>query len=52
MDRKIAEATSFNIKGVLNGDVKKPEKIQFFEDEIYYINKDTADSIGYLPQNP
>lgn len=49
LDRKIAEATSFNIKGVLNGDVKKPEKIQFFEDEIYYINKDTADSIGYLP---
>lgn len=49
LDRKIAEATSFNIKGVLNGEVKKSEKIQFYEDEIYYINKDTADTIGYQP---
>lgn len=49
LDRKIAEATSFNIKGVLNGDKTKPKQIQFYEDEIVYINQDTADSIGYDP---
>lgn len=47
LDRKLAEATSFNIKGVLNGDKAKPTQIQFYEDEIVYINQDTADSIGY-----
>ncbi len=49
LDRKVAEATSFNIKGALKGEVKKTEKIQFYEDEIFYINKDTADEIGYQP---
>lgn len=49
LDRKVAEATSFNIKGVLNGNTTKTEKIKFFEDEIYYINQDTADLIGYQP---
>lgn len=49
LDRKVAEATSFNIKGVLNGDKTKPKQIQFYEDEIVYINQDTADSIGYDP---
>lgn len=49
LDRKLAEATSFNIKGVLNGDKTKPKQIQFYEDEIVYINQDTADSIGYDP---
>lgn len=49
LDRKIAEATSFNIKGVLNGDKTKQNKIQFYEDEIVYINQDTADLIGYDP---
>lgn len=49
LDRKVAEATSFNIKGVLNGDKTKLKQIQFYEDEIVYINQDTADSIGYDP---
>lgn len=49
LDRKLAEATSFNIKGVLNGDKTKPKKIEFYEDEIVYINQDTADIIGYDP---
>lgn len=49
LDRKIAEATSFNIKAVLNGSKAKPTKIQFYEDEIVYINQDTADLIGYDP---
>lgn len=49
MDRKIAEATSFNIKGALKGEVKKTEQIQFYEDEILYFNKDTAEQIGYQP---
>lgn len=49
LDRKIAEATSFNIKGVLNGDKSKPKKIEFYEDQIVYINQDTADLIGYDP---
>lgn len=49
LDRKLAEATSFNIKGVLMGDKTKPKQIQFYEDEIVYINQDTADLIGYDP---
>lgn len=49
LDRKLAEATSFNIKGVLNGDKAKTTPIQFYEDEIVYINQDTADLIGYDP---
>lgn len=49
LDRKLAEATSFNIKGVLNGDKAKPTPIQFYEDELVYINQDTADLIGYDP---
>lgn len=49
LDRKIAEATSFNIIGVLNGDKSKPRPIQFYEDEIVYINQDTSDTIGYNP---
>lgn len=49
LDRKVAEAASFNIRGVLNGDKPKQTKIQFYEDEIVYINKDTAESIGYDP---
>lgn len=49
LDRKLAEATSFNIKGVLNGDKAKTTQIQFYEDEIVYINQDTADLIGYDP---
>ncbi len=49
LDRKLAEMTSFSIKGVLNGDKAKTTPIQFYEDEIVYINQDTADLIGYDP---
>lgn len=49
LDRKIAEATSFNIKNALNGDKTMPKKIQFYEDEVVYMNQDTADVIGYNP---
>jgi len=49
LDRKIAEATSFNIKGVLYGQSKMAGKIDFYEDEIIYINQDTADLINYQP---
>ena len=49
LDRKVAEATSFNIKGALKGEVKKFDKIMFYEDEVFYINADTAELIGYEP---
>lgn len=49
LDRKVAEATSFNIQGALKGQVKKTDKIMFYEDEIFYINADTAENIGYAP---
>jgi len=49
LDRKIAEMTSFSIKGILNGDKSIPTKINFFEDQMVYINQDTADAIGWAP---
>ncbi|MBP7212436.1 TolC family protein, partial [bacterium] len=49
LDRKLAEATSFSIRGVLNGAKMQPKPIQFYEDQIIYFNKDTADLIGYDP---
>ena len=49
LDRKVAEATSFNIQGALKGHVKKSEKVLFYEDEIFYMNADTAELIGYQP---
>ena len=50
LDRKIAEQTSFNIKGVITGkSTPQTSQLQFYEDEIVYINKDTADFIGYQP---
>ncbi len=49
VDRRLAEATSFSIKNALNGDVKKSDKIQFYEEELLYFNKDTAEDIGYEP---
>lgn len=49
LDRKIAEVTSFNIKGALQGNVKKTDKVMFFEDEVFFINADTAEVIGYNP---
>lgn len=49
VDKKIADATSFNIKGVLNGDRNYNSKVSFYEDQVLFINKDTADFIGYKP---
>ncbi len=49
LDRKIAEFTSFSIKGVLNGTPSKPTKVKFYEDQILYINSDTAEAIGWEP---
>lgn len=48
-DKKLAEATSFSIKETLKGNVKHTEKIQFFDEELIYVNKDTADEIGFQP---
>ena len=46
-DRKIAEATSFNIHGVLHGSAVKNEKIPFFDDKVIFYNKDTGEALGY-----
>lgn len=48
-DKKLAEATSFSIKDALKGKVKKTEKIEFPDEEIIYLNRDTADEIGHQP---
>ncbi|MBQ8636235.1 TolC family protein [bacterium] len=47
VDRKLAEATSFSIHGVLHGNVVKNEKIAFYDDEVIYYNKDTGEALGY-----
>ena len=47
LDKKLAEATSFNIHGVLHGKQVKTEKIPFFDDEIIFYNSDTGESLGY-----
>lgn len=49
MDRKLAEATSFNIHSILNGAKVQPEKIPFYEDKVLFINTDTAEEVGYIP---
>lgn len=46
-DRKLAEATSFSIHGILHGNVVKNEKIPFYDDEVIYYNKDTGKDLGY-----
>ena len=46
-DRKLAEATSFSIHGVLHGNVVKNEKIPFYDDEVIFYNKDTGAELGY-----
>ena len=48
VDKKLAEATSFNIHGVLHGKAVKNEKIPFYDDKIIFFNSDTADDIGYV----
>lgn len=47
MDKKLAESTSFNIYGVLKGNVVKNEKIPFFDDKVIFYNSDTAETVGY-----
>lgn len=49
MDRKIAEAASFNIRGVLEGKKKDFEKLHFYEDDILWVNTDTAEKVGFVP---
>lgn len=47
VDKKIAEATSFNIHGVLHGAAVKNEKIPFYDDKVIFFNSDTAEAVGY-----
>ena len=49
IDRKLAEATSFNIYGVLKGNVVKNQKIPFYDDKVIFYNSDSGDAIGYVP---
>jgi len=49
LDRKIFEATSFNIKNVLDGKKVPTEKVMFMEDSILSINMDTCEKVGYQP---
>lgn len=49
VDKKLAEATSFNIHGVLHGNAVKNEKIPFYDDKVIFYNEDTGESIGYTP---
>ena len=49
VDKKLAEATSFNIHGVLHGNVVKNEKIPFYDDKIIFYNSDTGEAVGYIP---
>lgn len=48
VDKKLAEATSFNIHGVLHGSTIKNEKIPFFDDKVIFFNADTAEQVGYV----
>ena len=49
VDKKLAEATSFNIYGVLHGSAVKNEKIPFYDDKIIFFNSDTAEILDYTP---
>ena len=49
VDKKLAEATSFNIHGVLHGQAVKSEKIPFYDDKVIFYNSDTGETIGYTP---
>lgn len=48
VDKKLAEATSFNIHGVLHGNAVKNEKIPFYDDKIIFYNEDTGDMVNYI----
>jgi len=47
VDKKIAEATSFNIHGVLHGNAVKNERIPFYDDKVIFYNSDTGEAVGY-----
>lgn len=47
VDKKLAEATSFNIYGVLHGAAVKNEKIPFYDDKVIFFNSDTAEAVDY-----
>lgn len=49
VDKKLAEATSFNIHGVLHGKAVKEEKIMFYDDKVLFYNSDTGEDVGYTP---
>ena len=49
VDKKLAEATSFNIHGVLHGKAVKNEKIPFYDDKVIFYNSDVGEAIGYTP---
>ncbi len=49
VDKKLAEATSFNIHGVLHGNVVKNEKIPFYDDKVIFYNADSGEAVGYTP---
>jgi len=49
LDRKISEATSFNIKSVLDGKKVPTEKVMFMEDSILFVNMDTCEKVGFQP---
>jgi outer membrane protein TolC len=46
-DKKLAEATSFNIHGVLHGNAVKNEKIPFYDDKVIFYNSDTGEALNY-----
>ncbi len=50
LDRKISEATSFNIKSVLNGNKVPTQKVMFMEDSVLFVNLDTCEKVGFQPQ--
>lgn len=49
LDRKLAQATAFNIYNVLSGAQSKGEKLSFNEEKLFYVNMDTADATGIQP---
>ena len=50
LDRKISDATSFNILSVLDGNKVPTQKIMFMEDSIMFVNMDTCEKVGFQPQ--
>jgi len=46
LDRKLAQATAFNIQSAMMGNKGKSEKLSFNEEKLFYVNQDTADATG------